>query len=449
MKREFDIAALLAPISDEQPSGEDLRYTTVYDEIKEARRADDPFDRGEWNRELKTADWEKVFQLSLDALTQKTKDLQIAAWLTEALIHTEGFGGLATGLQLLHGLLKDFWDSVYPLMEEGDLEFRVAPLEFINDKLWPAVKAIPLTDVGVAQGYGWLKWQESRSTGYEKDTRNQYGDVDENKKRARDEFIAEGKLSAEDFDAALALSSTSFYGAVIGEINECMALFDQLDQRVDEKYGKDAPRLSELKQAIEDCQILVNRISKQKGGADLVAQEAPKEATPVKGEIDQRSTGEEPSPGALAQATTRPEDGSTGAGPLLNGPRLSEPSLWEWAFENLSKFGLKSTLDLLLKASCGAPSTRERNNHRLTMAKVCLKAGRPDLAKPIVEDLYALIEELHLERWESSVWIAEVIDALYQCLAREGSADDDQKRAEELLRKLCTMDVTKAMVYRQ
>ncbi|MGH9946341.1 MAG: type VI secretion system ImpA family N-terminal domain-containing protein, partial [Pyrinomonadaceae bacterium] len=32
---------MLQPISDEAPSGENLRYSGVYDEITEARRADD------------------------------------------------------------------------------------------------------------------------------------------------------------------------------------------------------------------------------------------------------------------------------------------------------------------------------------------------------------------------------------------------------------------------
>ena len=108
--------------------------------------------------------------------------------------------------------------------------------------------------------------------------------------------------------------------------------------------------------------------------------------------------------------------------------------------------GIRKALNQLLTACNSAPSVRERNRLRLLIARLCLKANRPDLARPIVEELNALIEELHLEKWESPVWIAEVIDALYQCLTKSGS-DDDTGRAKTLFQKLCTIDVTKAVIY--
>jgi len=83
MKRQIDIDAVLSPIAGDNPAGEDLRYSQVYDDIKEARRADDTLERGEWQREIKTSDWNKVIDLGVKALTEKTKDLQITMWLTE------------------------------------------------------------------------------------------------------------------------------------------------------------------------------------------------------------------------------------------------------------------------------------------------------------------------------------------------------------------------------
>jgi type VI secretion system protein ImpA len=88
------------------------------------------------------------------------------------------------------------------------------------------------------------------------------------------------------------------------------------------------------------------------------------------------------------------------------------------------------------------------NRFKLLMARLCLKAERPDLARPIAEELYALIEELHLDRWESPVWIAEVLDALYQCLTAGEPSDDDMNRARILFQKLCTTDVTKALTHK-
>jgi type VI secretion system protein ImpA len=109
---------------------------------------------------------------------------------------------------------------------------------------------------------------------------------------------------------------------------------------------------------------------------------------------------------------------------------------------------MKEALDKLLAASFSAPSVREKNRYRLLMAKLCLRAERPDLAKPVIEELYSLIEELHLERWESPLWIAEVLDTLYQCLSAGDPSDDELTRAKVLFQRLCTTDVTKAMMYR-
>ena len=83
MKHAVDIQAILAPIPGENPAGESLRYTPVYDDIKEARRADDMLDLGDWQHEVKTSDWDRVADIAIEALTSRTKDLQIAAWLLE------------------------------------------------------------------------------------------------------------------------------------------------------------------------------------------------------------------------------------------------------------------------------------------------------------------------------------------------------------------------------
>jgi type VI secretion system protein ImpA len=448
VKKTIDIDAILAPIPGDNPAGEDLRYTPIYDEIKEARRADDALEQGDWQHEIKTSDWNKVITIAVKALTQKTKDLQIAAWLTEALVSTEGFGGLATGLRILTGFLSEYWEHVYPEIEDEDLDFRIGPFEFINDKLWPSIKRVSITDTSAAPGYSWLKWQESRQVGYEADTHNQYGDVDENKKSARDESIAEGKLTGEDFDSAVALSSKAFYESLAENLALCMEAFRKLDETVDEKFGSDAPRLSEIKEAIEDCERLAAKILKEKKDREPAPEPEPQkdaeESNPVEG------IGEEVESEASILAEGAP---SAAAGPIPANwspdSGSQEKAVWESALKMLKASGINKALGLLLEASCSSPSVRQRDRFRLLMAKICLKAGRPDLARPIAEKLHASIEELQLERWESPIWIAEVIDALYRCLTAGEPDDEDLARANELFQRLCTSDVTKAIGYRK
>ena len=82
----IDLETLLKPLEGENPSGESLRYSGLYDEISEARRADDVLNKGEWQSEVKVADFRKVIDLAVPALASRSKDLQVAAWLSEALV---------------------------------------------------------------------------------------------------------------------------------------------------------------------------------------------------------------------------------------------------------------------------------------------------------------------------------------------------------------------------
>jgi len=207
---------------------------------------------------------DKVVKIAVQALIHRTKDLQIAAWLTEALTMTAGFDGLADGLRILGGFMREFWDHVYPEIEEGDLEYRIGPLEYLDDKLPPNIRHVPLTDSRVTSGYPWLKWQESRQVGYESSTRNQYGDVEETKKRARDDLIAEGKITAEDFDAAVAHSKRAYYEPLVESLNQCIQEFEALDETLDEKFGREAPKVSDIREVLKECNQVLTKILKEK-----------------------------------------------------------------------------------------------------------------------------------------------------------------------------------------
>ena len=451
MTVEIDLVSILTPVADDNPAGEDLRYI-LYDEVTEARRADDALDRGDWQRDMKSADWETVISLCSDALVKRTKDLQIAAWLTEALTVTEGFEGLLTGLKIIRGFLENFWESVYPLIEDDDLDYRVGRLEFLNNNLWSRIKQIPLTDSAAKAGYSWLQWEESRRVGYEGDAA---------KAETRAELIAEGKLAPEDFDSAVSQSKRAFYEILAANVAKCCEEFETLEQLADEKFGKEAPRLAELRKSLEDCNQMISKILKEKrqlepdepeaAGAEDMAEDTPENTAENSTEDTaaaevSNSPEPEPAPAGVESAALKTID-SLPIG-IISESADHEKVLWQKASELLRTSGIKAGLEKLLVASSTAPSVRERNRYRLLMARLCLEANRPDLAKPILEEIHALIEELSLERWESPNWIADVLEALYKCLTL-GDANDDPSRAAELFRRMCTLDVTKAMLYKQ
>jgi len=77
----MQIEAILEPISATSLCGEDLAYSPEFDRIKEARREDDAsIEYGEWQTELKQADWPAVVRDCSQLLGSRSKDLRLAAW---------------------------------------------------------------------------------------------------------------------------------------------------------------------------------------------------------------------------------------------------------------------------------------------------------------------------------------------------------------------------------
>ena len=78
----------------------------------------------------KRADWLGTIKLTQETLRDTSKDLLIAARLTEALVKVHGFVGLRDGLQLLRLLAEQCWDRLLPAIEgEDDLEVRAAAIQ--------------------------------------------------------------------------------------------------------------------------------------------------------------------------------------------------------------------------------------------------------------------------------------------------------------------------------
>jgi type VI secretion system protein ImpA len=234
---------LLQPIAQDNPSGAFLRFDPVYDAIKEARREEENLNQGAWQRELKTADLPQVISLSTTVLTNRSKDLQIAAWLTEASLRQDGFGGLAAGLKLLHGLLENFWDTLYPpIEEEGDLEWRATPLEWVAVTLPSPVRNSPLN----RQGHSWYQYSQSRQLGYEDRI------TEPDQKRRRDRLIAEGRLEPEIFDQSFAETPKAFYVELQEQLDASLTNLAALGVLCDEKFGEDSPWFSKLQTALQE-----------------------------------------------------------------------------------------------------------------------------------------------------------------------------------------------------
>ncbi len=245
---------LLNPIPGANAGGENLRYAPVYDKIKEARREDDDAPQGEWQRERKTADFALVIKLAGDALANKSKDLQLAVWLTEALLKQEGFSGFRAGLSYIQSLLETFWDGLYPELEDGDASFRAVPLEWLGGRMDLALRRAPIT----RKGLGWFKYKEALSVGYEADA-----DTDV-KVENRTAASAEGKLTGEEWDAAFTASPKEYYVALEAELDRILETIESLSALCEEKFGDDAPSYNPLRNTVTEIRHTVHGLLQKK-----------------------------------------------------------------------------------------------------------------------------------------------------------------------------------------
>jgi type VI secretion system protein ImpA len=264
---------LLNPIEGPNPSGANLRYDPVYDKIKEARREEAQPPPGMSEQDRKVSDNAQVIRLSTELLTTKTKDLQLAAWLTEAMLKKTGFGGLKDGLALCCGLVEKFWDTVYPEIEDGDVESRGAPLGFVGLKLDIPLKLIPVVEKAK---YGVLDYQQSREVGYEDQVKG-----DEAKKK-RAALIKEGKLAPELFDKAFEETPKKFYAQAEKDLDGCLETLTRLKKSCDEKFGNEGPTFGPLQTALEASRHLIHGFlqKKREKEPDPVEPVAAAEGTP-------------------------------------------------------------------------------------------------------------------------------------------------------------------------
>jgi type VI secretion system protein ImpA len=286
---------LLNAIGGPNTSGADLRYT-LYDTIKEARREEAVPPPGMTERDRKVADNALVIKLTTEALTTKTKDLWLAAWLTEACLKQNGFSGLTDGLALCQGLVERFWDTVYPTIEDGDAELRGAPLEFLGTRLDIALKSVRLVE---KERYGFTDVQESRKLGYDADAKTNEA------KQARATAVQQGKVPLEILDKCFEETPKAFYARTEKDLDGCLQILIQLKESCNAKFGDLSPSFSRLESVLGEIRPVVHGFLQKK---------REKEPDPVE---------EVPPSEAPAEAASGVLEGTAGAVPARTGVLIS------------------------------------------------------------------------------------------------------------------------------
>ena len=286
-KLQFDVDSLLGPIPVGSPTRQSLRYEGSYHKIRDYRpQYDTVLSRGLWKSLLKRAAWSHPADLCVDPLQNHTKDVQIAAWLTEAWLHLYGFQGLREGLRAIAELCQLYWDDLFPAGEDGDsVEYRVAPIDWINDRLPAVVRLLSLTEPASDDilPYCWNDWESA--------TRPRPADSP-----------TEGASQAQ-FQQSVMLTPTPFYVALLNDLESAADASVHLESLLEERCGNQAPSLRGMAETLNSIRGLIASILGQRD----IGQPA---AEAVRPDALSHDTGQRAEQGTTAAAI--------GTGPILN-----------------------------------------------------------------------------------------------------------------------------------
>ncbi len=120
----MSIENLLSPISEESPCGEDLEYDNAFNELQTAAQGKPEVQVGESIKAAVPPDFKAVAEMCED-LMKRTKDFRLAAHWASAQAAERGLSGLNDGFDLVIGLVEQYWDQCYPLIEDAQSEIDV------------------------------------------------------------------------------------------------------------------------------------------------------------------------------------------------------------------------------------------------------------------------------------------------------------------------------------
>lgn len=249
----FDLETLLAPVGGERPSGESLRYEGTYDRIREARREDDPrMSRGIYESEPKRADWPAVEALAAEALSTRTKDLQLAAWLAEAWTHLYGLAGAREGLRLMAELCARFWEGLHPELEGADCEARVSPVVWVNEKLSQKIKllAVSSPEAGEVPAYSYADWESAAHL----------ENLSKKDPKALQNAEARGQVTPAKFHSSVMLTGRNFYSELYEDAASALEACGVLEGVLAEVCGRAAPSLGRFREAVEGVRRLAGDV---------------------------------------------------------------------------------------------------------------------------------------------------------------------------------------------
>jgi type VI secretion system protein ImpA len=273
----LDIETILAPISSEAPSGVDVRTdfspTSNYFRLRDARaeaRAAERAAETAADSDAGAQEWRTVKTLAIKILNEQAKDLEVAAWLTESLVRSNGLAGLAAGAEIIGGLAERYWDVLYPMPDEDGIVTRVAPVTGLNGEggdgtLSQPLFKLPLFKDGNGEKVMLFQYEQSA----------ELTTLDPKRMEAR---LRAGVVPYDQMQAAARANPPGNFVALRRDLLAAQAAWRAMGLLLDEKAGADSPPTRRIADTLEQIKRVVDRYAPAEAAA---AEEVAPEAGPA------------------------------------------------------------------------------------------------------------------------------------------------------------------------
>lgn len=262
----LDIESLTNPISEESPSGVELRSSEHANEFFDLREIFNQSNKAERDiqtalafpdeefLDLKDPEWEEVRERSIHILSSYSKDVSVASWLIEAVMRIDGIPGLRDGFKLMLELVRRYWDNIHPEPDEdeGYAETVSQLTGLTSDRSYGVLDNLPLTNGGGGT-YSLFDFNEA----------NRIEGMDSNDKQRR---LAEGAIERHTFDDSFRATSRDHWNHVIEDLDTLISTIRELETYLDERclrnsYGEDtAPSMTSFRQRLESIRSTVQQL---------------------------------------------------------------------------------------------------------------------------------------------------------------------------------------------
>jgi type VI secretion system protein ImpA len=246
----LDVAALLAPIEGDSPTGIDLRvandgaeYYRLRDIRAEARDAQRTAETGDASEQGAAAvrakqGWQDLATACTTLLTGTSKDLELACWLIEATIREHGFAGLRDGFQVATGLVTTFWDGLYSIVDEDDATAKGQPVASLNGVGSDGTLLAPMRQIAITPDIHpgpFAYWQADAAL--------------------KKQDLTEIEANAREADR-------KFYPVLLSDIAGAKTALTDLTEALREKMGSaNMPPTTQLRGAMDEIAEMVKRVA--------------------------------------------------------------------------------------------------------------------------------------------------------------------------------------------